>query len=82
MLTNPSTLKTIGKLLSVCSLFGTYNKNISSEVHGAGGAQKHAATKKFESSIAVRRPNFAFRGAHFLLTQFCSVGFNMLECGA
>lgn len=51
MLTNPSTLKTISKLLSVCDIFGSYNKNISSKKMGADGRAAVAAAKKFESSI-------------------------------
>mmetsp|Transcript_19781 Transcript_19781/g.59030 ORF Transcript_19781/g.59030 Transcript_19781/m.59030 type:complete len:895 (+) Transcript_19781:186-2870(+) len=61
LLTNVETLKTISKLLSVCDIFGTYNKNIASEVVGPDGSRRKptvAAAKKFDHSIAAFNDKF------------------------
>eukprot|EP00041_Stephanoeca_diplocostata_P024560 m.626168 g.626168 ORF g.626168 m.626168 type:complete len:884 (+) comp22551_c1_seq6:142-2793(+) len=53
MLTNPSSLKTISKLLSVCSVFGTGMKNIASEAAVApNSTDRLTASTKFESSMS------------------------------
>jgi len=48
MLTNPTSLKTISKLLSVCAIFGTGMKSLSGETFGSS---RMATSKKFETSI-------------------------------